>query len=110
MADLHDDYARFVRSIREFTQERTFIILVGICMVASIISWFRAEHAKDIATEASIRSQMQVDEIRDLKTEIELKLQQQQTQVNIYKIRANRLDAWLKAHGVPIEEIYDDAR
>ena len=82
---------------RQFNRESLFIVLVAICCIMSIASHLRADRAIDDAKEANIRSQMQTETIQGLEGDI-----------NVYRIRAAKIDAWLKAHGVPPEEIYND--
>ena len=52
--------------------------------------------------------EFQNQQIQDLQDQLSVKNEELQTQFNVYKLRDGRLDAWLKAHGVPIEEIYNE--
>lgn len=62
-------------------------MISGLSVVIALFAHFEA-------TESKIRAEMLDTRVQDL-----------HTQINVYKIRANRLDAWLKAHGVPMEEV-----
>lgn len=72
-------------------------LLVAICVLVAYSAALRADRAIDDAKEAKALITAQSQYIEDLKTD-----------VNIYSNRITRLDSYLKAKGVPIEDIYDE--
>jgi len=54
--DLQGDYARFVRAVKEISQERTLIILTAICCIITVDNYFRTTRASEAADRADTRS------------------------------------------------------
>lgn len=97
VSDLQAEDNRQFRLFSRFNHEW---MAVAISLASLIIAGFAtliAVLASTDAKEANIRSQMQTEAILQLTDN-----------VDHYKLRAGRLDSWLRAHGVPTEEIYDD--
>ena len=51
--DLQAEKNSFYRLFKEYNKQSTLVVLVCIAIIASVISWFRAENAIDAANKAS---------------------------------------------------------
>lgn len=80
--------AEMSRGIR-WVQER----LVGFCLLIAIVAIFTS--AVSVTWSVSRTSQMQRE------------IDRLESDVGVLSNRSLRLDAYLKAHGIPIEEIYE---
>lgn len=94
--ELQADFNRLDRLFSKFSSEHKAVTISSVSLIIATLSLLMAWMAASDAKEANIRSQMQTEHIQDLKGDID-----------VYRIRAAKLDAWLKAHDVPTEEIYE---
>lgn len=94
--DLNPQLNEQIRLLERFNKDWATVSIASVSLIITVLALLMAFMALSDAKDARIRAEMQDQQILDLRT-----------QVNVYKIRANRLDAYLKARGIP-EEIYDD--
>ena len=66
------------------------VIIAGLSVLIALTALFQSIYA-------NVRSELQQVMIIELKGD-----------VDVLRIRTAKMDAWLKAHGVPTEEIYNE--
>lgn len=99
--ELHQLHARFSR---ESLLLIVFCILAIPCLIAANLSWARAERAIDQANAASAK----VLVLTDINDRLRDDIVQLTDKIDVYVNKVTRLQSWLIARGLPIEEIYDD--
>jgi len=94
---LQPEINQFNRLLTRFTSESKTIVIASISLVVTVLSLLIAFMALDDAKHARIQAEFLKTQNSEMRDEIE-----------VYRIRSAKLDAWLKAKGVPVEEIYND--
>ncbi len=85
---------RLVSRQRESLIDNAAMITAGLAVLIAAFSLLLGGVALYATLSSSANTAAQIDQLNG--------------SVNVYRIRAAKMDAWLKAHGVPTGEIYDD--
>ncbi len=85
---------RLVGRQKESLIENAAVIMATLSVMISAFSLLLGGVALYATFSARLYTQAQIQDLSE--------------DIGVYRIRAAKMDAWLKVHGVPTEEIYDD--
>ena len=100
--DLQPEKNQLVRLVRQFSREALAIGISLASLLVSVVFAILSVIANDRANRAEALASQHIEEIQQIKGQ----LRQDYTQ---YNTRTATLEAWLKARGVPIDDIYAGA-
>jgi len=81
-SNLQGEYARFVRAVKEISQERTLIILIAICCIITVDNHFRTSRAIDASNQASATAEVW----KTMYSETERECRLAQMEIDAFKI------------------------
>lgn len=97
--DLNPERSEKYRYLGKLNFVPKLIIVASLALIISVVGTFiTADIASDawkVATRADIRSEMVTEQNEKMYSAF-----------SVIRIRTAKMDAWLKAHGVPVEEVY----
>lgn len=97
VTDLQVDTNRLDRLFARFTDQSRAVTISSVALIVSLLSLLMAWMAVNDAKTAEIRVALQDRHITSLEGDID-----------VYRIRAAKLNAYLAARGIKPEEIYDE--
>ncbi len=95
--DLQAENNRLNRLFEKFSSEAKTVSIASVALIVSALALLMAWIAVDSAKDAKIRAEYQDTQIQELRED-----------VAVYRIRYAKLDAWLRANGIPVKEIIDE--
>jgi len=96
--DLKAEHNRLNRLFEKFSREAQLVTIASVALIISILSLLMAWMSADNALEARIMVEV---ELRSARTEI----QELREDIAVSRIRNAKIEAWLTAHGINVEEI-----
>lgn len=94
---LQADISHLDRLAKRFSTEARAVVLSVVALIITVLALLMAFMALSDAKDARVRAELQDAKISELADDID-----------VYRIRLAKLNAWLAARGIPTEEIYDD--
>lgn len=82
------------RLLEKFSSESKALTIASVSLIVTVLALLMAFMALNDAKHAKIQAQYQDAHIEELREDIA-----------VYRIRAAKLDAWLKAHEIDVDEI-----
>ena len=95
--ELEAETNRLDRLFTRFTDQSKAVSISSVALIVSLLALLMAWMAVDDAKTAALRSEMQAQTIAGLEDDID-----------VYRIRAAKMNAWLSANGVPTHQVYGD--
>jgi len=92
--ELQADNNKTYRLLRQFSSEAKALTIASVALIVTVLALLMAFMALNDAKHAKRKAEYQDSHIEELRQDIA-----------VYRIRAAKLDAWLKAHEIDVEEI-----